>query len=133
MMSPLNNYVLPLILVMAISSHPIVDGFEVFLVNNLGGNTNLAAHCFSSANKDLGSQVILPGNDFHWEFRINIGTTAEYECDMGYENKQKRFQVFEEVRDEERCGDEKCFWRVDRDGLYLYIKEVDDYRKQFSW
>ncbi|XP_022741390.1 S-protein homolog 18-like [Durio zibethinus] len=132
-MSPLKSYVLTLVLVLVVSSHPIVNGFQVFLVNNLGGNTNLAAHCLSAANEDLGSRVILPGDDFHWEFSINIGTTAEYECDMGYENKHKRFQVFEERRDALRCGDQKCFWRVDRDGLYLYIKEVDDYQKQFSW
>ncbi|XWS44872.1 hypothetical protein CRYUN_Cryun15aG0086800 [Craigia yunnanensis] len=132
-MSPLKSYVLPLIVALAIFSYPIVNGFQVFLVNNLGGNANLAAHCFSSSNEDLGNRVILPGDDFHWEFSINIGTTAEYECDMGYENKQKRFQVFEERRDALRCGDQKCFWRVDRDALYLYIKEIDDYQKQFSW
>ncbi|KAB1998661.1 hypothetical protein ES319_D12G104900v1 [Gossypium barbadense] len=122
----------PLVLLI-ICSHPTVNGFEVFLINNLGGNTNLAVHCFSPQVKDLGSRVILPGDDFHWEFGINIGTTAEYECDMGYGNKQKRFLVFAERRDALRCGNQKCYWRVDRDGLYLYIKEVDDYQKQFSW
>ncbi|TYH95446.1 hypothetical protein ES332_A12G106400v1 [Gossypium tomentosum] len=97
----------PLVLLVIVCSHLTVNGFEVFLINNL--------------------------DDFHWEFGINIGTTAEYECDMGYGNKQKRFQVFAERRDALRCGNQKCYWRVDRDGLYLYIKEVDDYQKQFSW
>ncbi|XP_017636851.1 S-protein homolog 24-like [Gossypium arboreum] len=123
----------PLVLLVIVCSHPTVNGFEVFLINNLGGNTNLAVHCFSPQVKNLGSLVIHPGDDFHWEFGINIGTTAEYECDMGYGNKQKRFQVFAERRDALRCGNQKCYWRVDRDGLYLYIKEVDDYQKQFSW
>ncbi|KAH1073555.1 hypothetical protein J1N35_025883 [Gossypium stocksii] len=75
----------PLVLLLIICSHPTVNGFEV---------------------KDLGSRVILPGDDFHWEFGINIGTTAEYECDMGYGNKQKRFQVFAERRDAFRCGNQ---------------------------
>ncbi|XVE83207.1 hypothetical protein DITRI_Ditri16bG0068900 [Diplodiscus trichospermus] len=132
-MSPLKSYVLPLLLVLVIFSYPHANGFQVFLINNLGGTTNLAAHCFSDTNEDLGSRVILPGDDFHWEFSISVGTTPAYECDMGYENKQNRFQVFEEGRDAIRCGDQTCFWRVDRDALYLYIKEIDDYQKQFSW
>lgn len=119
------------VILLIICSHPTVKGFEVFLINNLGGNTNLSVHCFSPQVKDLGSRVILSGDDFHWEFGINIGTTAEYECDMGYENKQKRFLVFAEHT--LRCAKQKCYWRVDRDGLYLYIKQVDDYQKQFSW
>ncbi|XVF15118.1 hypothetical protein REPUB_Repub09cG0121700 [Reevesia pubescens] len=132
-MNPFKSSIFPIVLVLVISSYPVVNGYKVFLVNNLGGNANLAARCFSSANQDLGNRVILPGYDFHWEFSINIGTTAEYECDIGYANKRKRFQVFEERRDALRCGDQKCFWRVDRDGLYLYIKEIGDYHKQFSW
>ncbi|KAF8014308.1 hypothetical protein BT93_H0219 [Corymbia citriodora subsp. variegata] len=106
--------------------------FHVYVINNLGDDTNLTAHC-RSKETDLGTRVLEFGAAFDWDFVISIGHVAEYWCDLSWANSHGDFQVFYEPKDAVRCGDQKCYWRVDRDGLYLYIKIKDDYELQFRW
>ncbi|KAK2643875.1 hypothetical protein Ddye_019070 [Dipteronia dyeriana] len=113
-----------LILATATSISPVALSFEVFIVNILGTDTNLNVHCKSSF-EDLGThmyrntKLISIG---HSTLDIGKGSTIIYECDMSYEQ-----------RDTSRCGDQKCLWKVQQDGMYLYIKEHDAYEKRFPW
>ncbi|KAL9408600.1 hypothetical protein AB3S75_047052 [Citrus x aurantiifolia] len=85
------------------------------------------------SDEDLGSHIIQHGGDFNWEFRIDIGSSLIYDCDLSFANVRGHYKMFDERRAAVRCGNQKCPWKVHKDGIYLYIKELDADRKQFSW
>lgn len=130
MRTPKTN--LLLLLALTLFKIQMATAFHVYVINNLGDDTNLTTHC-RSTETDLGTRVLEFGAAFDWEFEITIGHVAEYWCDMSWARSHGDFQVFYEPRDALRCGDQKCYWRIDRDGLYLYIKSDDDYELQFRW
>ncbi|KAK4855769.1 hypothetical protein QYF36_010684 [Acer negundo] len=131
-MSPFKTYVVLLILAMATSISPVALSFEVFIFNILGTDTNLNVHCRLSF-EDLSTYVLEREAHFNWTFDIGKRSTVIYECDMSYDNVSGHFTMFDEQRDASRCGDQKCLWKVQQDGMYLYIKEHDAYEKQFPW
>lgn len=128
----MNLYMVLLTLAVAVSICPVVHGFDVFVFNLLGTGSNLTVHCKSS-REDLGTHVLIREDHFNWGFRIGRGPKKVYECDMSHDNVNGHFTIFDENRDASRCGDNKCLWKVQLDGLFLYVKASDQYEKQFSW
>ncbi|XP_015887499.3 S-protein homolog 24 [Ziziphus jujuba] len=111
---------------------PALTKFNVVIVNYLGENAILNLHC-QSKDDDLGAHDLPYTNSFNWSFNVNIWKTTLYHCDMGSGDLKGHFDIFVAKRDMNRCGDDKCVWRVNRDVLYLYIIDVDDYVCQFDW
>ncbi|KAL5781507.1 hypothetical protein ACOSP7_006536 [Xanthoceras sorbifolium] len=124
--------VLLVLAVATASMSPVVNSFEEYIFNLLGGNAKLTVHC-KSQDEDLGTVVVDDGNHFNWKFHLKSNSTTFYVCDMSFENVKGQFRIFDEVRDVMRCDTLRCIWEVQRDGLYLYIRENVDYEKQFSW
>ncbi|KAH7573097.1 hypothetical protein JRO89_XS03G0068300 [Xanthoceras sorbifolium] len=131
-MSPFKTYAVLFILALATSISPVVLSFEVFIFNILGTDATLTVHC-KSTDQDLGTHVLEREAHFNWDFKIGKGSPAIYDCDLSYDKITGHFTMFNEQRDALRCGDEKCLWKVQQDGMFLYIKEHDAYEKQFSW
>ncbi|KAH7521862.1 hypothetical protein FEM48_Zijuj07G0077000 [Ziziphus jujuba var. spinosa] len=112
--------------------HIVVFDARRVIVNYLGKNAILNLHC-QSKDDDLGAHDLPYTDSFNWSFNVNIWKTTLYYCDMGSGDLIGHFDIFVAKRDMNRCGDDKCVWRVNRDVLYLYIKDVDDYVCQFDW
>lgn len=121
-----------LLLALAIFASPeVLAKYHVYIINNLGDDTTLTIHC-RSKDDDLGTHSLPFEADFHWSFHINIGRTTLFYCDMNWDYIKGHFDVFVAKRDTVRCGT-KCVWRVDRDGLYLYIAKDEEYELQYRW
>lgn len=126
------NFLLLLAMFIISNSSIAVAEYHVYIINNLGEPNILTVHC-QSKDDDLGIHNIPYGRNFNWKFNINFTRNTLFYCDMNWGNVKGHFDIFVAKRDLHRCVDDKCYWRVDRDALYLYIREKDDYVLQYKW
>ncbi|CAK9164604.1 unnamed protein product [Ilex paraguariensis] len=101
---------------------------NVLIINNM--QAPLTHHCHSQGN-DLGTKTIQQGKSFTWTSQIILKKSESYFCDMSAGNLHGNFDIFETKRDFGRCAESNCIWRVNRDGLYLFIN--NNYALQYHW
>ncbi|XP_059630104.1 S-protein homolog 24-like [Cornus florida] len=116
-----------------------ITQLQVSVINNLGDNTSLTGHC-RSPDRDIGIQTVEFGAGFGWNVDVVVRKSEAYYCELSSGKLHGHFGLFETARDYGRCGGGGgggggggCVWRVDWDGLYLYVKKSDDYVLQFRW
>ncbi|GER47571.1 plant self-incompatibility protein S1 family [Striga asiatica] len=115
------------------------EKFTVFIVNSLPvENSTLYVECASGDNY-LGAQALLPGEYFHFKFRVNLFRTTLFYCRYITEIRHITHDVFNkklggscETRDPE-IGN-KCVWIVTADGFYLGNQfPPAPFRKVYDW
>lgn len=127
------NFLLVLLAMFIFSNSSIVVAdYHVYIINNLDESVILRVHCKSKDN-DLGIRNISYGGLVSWKFKINIIRTTLFYCDINWRNVKGHFDVFVAKRDAHRCVDHKWYWRIDLDGLYLFIKDKRDVVLQYKW
>ncbi|XP_004139726.1 S-protein homolog 74-like [Cucumis sativus] len=107
--------------------------YYVHVVNGLS-NYDLGVHCQSKDN-DLGYQhLINRGDDFQWNFKVNIFGTTLFWCKLEKQDAYVSFESFwPESRNfwlRDRCGPQgNCIWTAKDDGIYLRNNptNVDEY------
>ncbi|KAG9143042.1 hypothetical protein Leryth_006301 [Lithospermum erythrorhizon] len=100
---------------------------HVYVLNKLGGNTELKIHC-RSKDDDLGTFKIGNGAQYEFKFRPNFFrglSLTQFYCDLSYGNKIKRFDLYEQFRDKGRCR--RCYWDVKPEGVHGYDDLVRRY------
>ncbi|KAH7521861.1 hypothetical protein FEM48_Zijuj07G0076900 [Ziziphus jujuba var. spinosa] len=103
---------------------------KITLFNDLGPQIDLTVHC-SGTGHDVGSQVVPSGGRYQWMSQIDA-----YSCSLIWPLKNGTFPIYEKTRDDSRCPEGWCFWRIAQDGLYLNIKDLNnpgDFVLVFSW
>nr|DAD20159.1 TPA_asm: hypothetical protein HUJ06_021622 [Nelumbo nucifera] len=123
------------ILALALSKQPLMVAgkYHVFVINDLGENETLNLHC-ASKNNDLGTHLITFGSNFNWSFNINFSETTLFWCDMNWKSFRMHYDVFEAKRDRSICdAQQRCYWRVQQDGLYFYDASQDTYERKDVW
>lgn len=89
----------------------------VRIVNDLPGALQL--HC-QSADNDLHPQVLLPGQQFYFDFGMNFWGTTDFWCQFNYGSKWQHFDVWKGPgifgRGFVRCH--QCLWVVKSEGFY---------------
>ncbi|CAA0823561.1 Plant self-incompatibility protein S1 family [Striga hermonthica] len=115
------------------------EKFTVFIFNSLPEeDSTLYVECASKDNY-LGTQTLLPGQYFHFKFRVNLFRTTLFHCRYVTEGRQISHDVFNkglggscETRDPE-IGN-KCVWLVVDDGFYLGNNfPPAPFRKVYDW
>ncbi|TKY52801.1 Plant self-incompatibility S1 [Spatholobus suberectus] len=108
--------------------------WHVYIVNGLGNNQNLLAHC-KSADDDVGIQNLSPGSNFTWSFRTDFTHSTLFWCYVRKDNASASFNVFwYDDRLFQKCDWKKCIWSARDEGIYLtnFDEDVDDLYYQWD-
>ncbi|KAL0366606.1 UNVERIFIED_CONTAM: hypothetical protein Sradi_3550700 [Sesamum radiatum] len=86
----------------------ILDKETVVVKNDIPGE-NITIHCYSSED-DLGIHTLPYAANFTWHFRVNIGETTKFYCDLMTRHGSGNYAVFD-LRLEDQC-DDYCLWLI---------------------
>nr|XP_009775490.1 PREDICTED: uncharacterized protein LOC104225408 [Nicotiana sylvestris] len=97
--------------------------YDVYIANDLPGNTSpFEFHC-QSKEDDLGNRQLLSGYYWDFTFHENIIRSTLFYCNFVWGSKQLTFNVFDDpiVCIKQAKGDQTdtCYWSVKSDGFYL--------------
>ncbi|KAE8650521.1 hypothetical protein Csa_010078 [Cucumis sativus] len=113
---------------------PAPPRYFVHVVNGLSSNS-LDVHC-QSKDDDLGYHHLANrGDEFQWNFQINIWGTTLFWCRLDKSDAYVSFESFWSERRHrwlyDRCGIElgTCIWTAKDDGIYLrnMLTNVDEF------
>lgn len=111
--------------------------FELHIINDLPNNDiPLWFHC-ASKNHDFGYQKLKVGDDFHFQFTLNLFETNLYFSHFWWGKKENVFDVFNRHL-KDYCADpheskiRTCYWKVQKDGFYLG-SNADVVEKMHGW
>ncbi|XP_060182000.1 uncharacterized protein LOC132611612 [Lycium barbarum] len=94
--------------------------FRLFISNEL--TDPLVSHCLIEG-LDVGFFPIQPGGMNGLSVNIDDPKqSANITCDLDTDKLHGQYVLFDNTRDSQRCGDNKCEWHVKNDGLYLDIQ-----------
>lgn len=98
------------------------ETWYLYVVNGLGGNTDLLVHC-KSREDDLGPHVLAPGTQFTWNFKASVVGKTLFWCFLNNGQSKVSFDVFWVEKDHQwlhdHCYPQDCFWIAKDDGIYL--------------
>ncbi|XP_059650053.1 self-incompatibility protein S1-like [Cornus florida] len=111
----------------------IFEPYDVYIIDNFGGNAApLFVHCQSGDN-DLGEQTVSHGDNFHWHFRINFLRNTFFFCYLKWEQKDLSFNTFDVDHISERCAvTSTCYWSMSEGGVY-FSNDNHNYLKEVNW
>ncbi|RDX63267.1 Self-incompatibility protein S1, partial [Mucuna pruriens] len=112
----------------------VVSGSKhVSIKNNLGSGKNMSLHCQSKDN-DLGTQNIVYGDEFGWDFSDNVIGSTLFFCDLGWQNVQQfHFDAYSFARDMVRCDGVGCSWLVAAEGIYGLNGQTGFWEFLYQW
>lgn len=121
------KYLSILFIILYISTSTVdsfINRWEVHIINDLPNNDiPLWYHC-ASGDTDFGYHILKVGEDFHFEFRVNIPLMSTlYFCHFWWGINQNVFDVFNKNLMLHICSNEgdkvhNCFWKVEKDGFF---------------
>ncbi|KAI3920175.1 hypothetical protein MKX01_017832 [Papaver californicum] len=109
---------------------------HVHLTNILPNNKDATIHCKSKDN-DLGEHTLSFGQDFHWDFRVNIFHTTMFWCNIWWypydgHRVQGGFHIYEAERDIAACGD-NCERFITGDGISFRNTDTGSLELVYPW
>ncbi|KAJ0035820.1 hypothetical protein Pint_24138 [Pistacia integerrima] len=99
--------------------------------NRLDNGKNLTVHC-QSKDDDLGQQNVADGNEFGWDFAVNVVGTTLFYCDMEWDQYQYHFDAYAVNRDYVRC-ENQCLWLVSAEGMYGLNGRTGFWEYMYHW
>ncbi|MCL7022860.1 hypothetical protein MKW94_029389 [Papaver nudicaule] len=114
----------------------ILDPIHASVMNYISEGVELHIHC-QSKDTDFGDHTLSYGDEFTWNFRINLFRSTLYWCNMWWNDVdgklvQGTYDMYKAKRDWDRCGNE-CHFYVRKDCVLGYIKEKEDFECVYSW
>ncbi|GFP92703.1 hypothetical protein PHJA_001414500 [Phtheirospermum japonicum] len=107
---------------------------HVYIVNQFPANSPpLQLHC-ASGNNDLGHHLLLPGQEYTFNFCINFKTL--FFCHFWWNEKDLAFEVFNNVGEHNRrcIAHGICYWELRSDGIYFSNdKPPNKLTKLYNW
>ncbi|KAJ7980497.1 Self-incompatibility protein [Quillaja saponaria] len=109
--------ILLLLLLLCLCNPVLSDKKHVSIKNRLRFGRNMTLHC-QSKDDDLGEQNVADGDEFGWDFSVNVVGTTLFYCDLGWESiEQYPFVAYSFQRDFVRCNT-GCAWLISVEGIY---------------
>lgn len=110
--------------------------WTIGIVNQLGSNQKLFAHC-KSKDDDLGDHTVEVGQTYQWHFKENALSTTLFWCTLRTPtNLHLSFEVFWREKGEwlgSRCNFRACLWYARDDGIYLLNIPQSSYELIHKW
>ncbi|KAF7819502.1 S-protein-like protein 5-like [Senna tora] len=107
----------------------------VQIINNLNPPQDLTLHCKSKTD-DVGEHTIKVGEDFSFRFRPNIfAVVTLYFCNFRWPSdiSYHYFDIYVQERDEFKCENQVCSWKISKGGACKYDPDMQAYTKCFPW
>ncbi|KAF8370240.1 hypothetical protein HHK36_031717 [Tetracentron sinense] len=142
-MTSLARFVLIFVLAMALALNesrivigkrhgdPVFSKHHVYVGNDLGESSTLNLHC-ASKDDDLGTHVLLYGQNYTWGFRSNFWGTTLFWCHFKWGNVTNTFTVYND-NDSEQYYHKSAHWLSRMDGLYYYHHHYGEYELYHNW
>ncbi|CAN1299362.1 S-protein homolog 31 [Linum perenne] len=89
------------------------NGYRVIVANNMTRNLDLIVHCYSH-NDNLKARVVPAGLDYSWSFKMNLGKSTLFWCNLAVQDKRLSFDAFKNLDDDQY----PLYWMVFDDGVY---------------
>lgn len=94
--------------------------YKCTFMNDLQPGLDLTIHC-RSGDDNLGIQVLRHHESMHFHFRNNIFDTTFFYCGFRWKDAFHRFEIYDELRDDDHCTE--CSWKLRKDGPCLILNE----------
>lgn len=105
---------------------------HVSIMNRLGNGKNMTLHC-QSKDTDLGQQIVIDGDEFGWDFSVNIWGTTLFYCDLEWDSVQQfSFVAYAFQRDYDRCQNQ-CLWLIATEGVYNSNAQTGLWEYTYHW
>ncbi|KAK9678454.1 hypothetical protein RND81_11G212600 [Saponaria officinalis] len=119
-----------------IEAFPFFKGtkFHVIIMNLMSQET-LNTHCISDYQEQNFSNQIAPNTNLTWSFTTQLFGQTNYTCDLSISKARVNILAYSEDEDfvDDGCGGRHCFWKVARDGIYLYHIHKQQFFLKYRW
>ncbi|KAK9666682.1 hypothetical protein RND81_14G203300 [Saponaria officinalis] len=120
---------------MNIEAFPIFKGtkFHVVIMNLVEETIN--TNCTSVYKEEHFRNQIAPNTNLTWSFKTDWLIQTDYACDLSISNAQVHILAYAELKNfvDDGCGGRHCFWKVSRDGIYLYHIQKQQFFWKYRW
>ncbi|KAH7853584.1 hypothetical protein Vadar_004384 [Vaccinium darrowii] len=105
---------------------------QMHIINGVPDNPKpLQLHC-ASADDDIGTRVLINGEELDWHFNINFFGTTLYHCHFNWDSKDKSIVVFKVKGSTHWHYCNQCYWLVKPDGFY-FRTDGSNWEKNYDW
>ncbi|KAK8997097.1 hypothetical protein V6N11_020590 [Hibiscus sabdariffa] len=104
---------------------------HVLIYNDIGTGTQLAVHC-KSKDDDLGLYVLVYRQSYEFSFHRDFFLKTLFFCNMQWNGTVYRFDIYNQKRDDYRCGD-RCEWNVHGDGACMLNPQTSKFDICYGW